>query len=198
MAANHVQPRKRKTKWVTDLETDAPERKQRKISIAEASKNLYNIPYSIRAVSQIQASLERKRQLLSSMRLHACDANLRFAKQKPLQAGLQELRLKNLDKGNSKTAHKYTSKYKMLTDFPDTQFTTLPGLAKENPLPELQQLDSMCGNRRNMSLGILSDVSTSRIAKAQTNNGTPFSLKVQSVACVDRWLYISFFKGQNW
>ena len=67
----------------------------------------------------------------------------------------------------------------MLTDFPVTQFTTLPVLAKQNPLQELQQLDSMCGKRRNMSLGILSDISTSRIAKAETDNGTPFSFKVQ-------------------
>ena len=186
MATIHVQPRKRKTKWVTDKETDAPERKQRKISIAKASKNLYSIPYSIRAVSQIQASLEQKKtQLLTSMRRHAYDANLRFAKQKTLQAGLQELRLKNLDKGNSKTAHKYTSKYKLLTDFPATRFGTLPVLAKQNPLQELQQLDSMCGKRRNMSLGIMSDISASRIAKAETDNYTPFSFQVQRVVYID-------------
>ena len=176
MLATHIQPRKRKTEWATDRKMNAPERKQRKISIAQASKNLYNIPYSIRAVEQMHTSLEQKKtQLLSSMRLRACESNLILAKENPLQARLQELRLKNLEKGNSKTTHKY----KMWTDLPVTQFPTLPVLVKQNPIQELQQLDSMCSKRRNMSLGMLSDISASRIAKAQTNNGTPFSAKVQ-------------------
>ena len=51
----------------------------------------------------------------------------------------------------------------------------------------------MCSKRRNMVLGMLRDISVSRVAKAQTNNGTPFSAKVQWVACVDRWPYISIY-----
>ena len=195
-----VQPRKRKTK----MAMDDPKPKQRKISIPNASLNQFDVSSPISAAAQMRASLEQtKIQFLNLMRLQVCNfpGPLRTSSSfviatPPCMSGLLRQTVKQLavrvsridalclqgDKGNLKTAGKYKN---MWPDDPVTQFTTLPMLPRQHSLPELQQLDSMCGKRRNMSLGILSDISTSRIAKAETDNYTPFSFQVQRVVYID-------------